>query len=82
METNNIENQHQNNEGSPVVLWMDKERKTAKIDGVLYIRSWRGRKEPKPRWSKEQRRHYMKQYRVAKKEQLKKLQGFYDEHNK
>ena len=77
METINEQN------ANHVVSWMDQERRSVTIDGVLYIKSWRGtKKEPKPRWNKEQRRHYMKKYRLTKKEELKRLKGFYEKHNK
>ena len=61
---------------SPIVIFIDE--KSCTVDGVRYIRSWKGRKPSKlPHERKHTprtcRKLYMKQYRIAKKAELARL---------
>lgn len=46
--------------------------KTILVDGVRYIRSWKGKKSPKRR-TQEEKTAYMQAYRLSKKHQLSNL---------
>ena len=62
-----------------VVSWLDSDKRACVIDGIRYIKSWRGtRPKTTPKWSKEMRKEYMRAYRKNKKDEITRLKTFYE----